>query len=651
MNSETSSEKTTSGPAQKETTANEPTQNDTAHTHSFQAEVQAVLRLVIHSLYSNKEIFLRELVSNASDACDKLRFDALKDESLLEGDADLGIEIEVDEEAGLLTVRDNGIGMSNAEVIENLGTIARSGTRQFLESLSGDNQKDAQLIGQFGVGFYSAFIVADEVTVLTRRAGDDADSGTRWVSDGSGEFTVSDENRPHHGTELILKLKPEEKEFLSDWTIRSLVNRYSDHIGFPIRMRGKTEQEGDQAEWETINQASALWTLPKTEISDEEYQAFYRHVSHDMEDALNWTHNRVEGNQNYTTLLYVPSKAPFDLLMQRDDHKGLRLYVKRVFIMDAAEQLLPHYLRFVRGVVDSDDLPLNVSRELLQNDVLVRKIRSAVIRRSLDMLQRLSTDEAQYPAFWSQFGAVLKEGIVEDIPNREKIAGLLRFASSHGETAEQTVSLSDYIARMPEDQKAIWFITAENHETAANSPHLEIFRKKGIEVLLLSDRIDEWMMGYFTEFDGKPLRSVSKGDLELADTDDAGEEAGDEEKSAEKDGLLKHIGEVLGERVSEVRESHRLTDSASCLVLAEQEMAMHMRRLMEQAGQPVPGGQPALEVNLSHPLLTRMAAEQSEEAFSDYAHLVHDQAVLAEGGQLPDPAAFVRRLNRLMLES
>jgi molecular chaperone HtpG len=651
MNSETSSEKTNSGPAQKETTANKPTQNDTAHTHSFQAEVQAVLRLVIHSLYSNKEIFLRELVSNASDACDKLRFDALKDESLLEGDADLGIELEVDEEAGLLTVRDNGIGMSNAEVIENLGTIARSGTRQFLESLSGDNQKDAQLIGQFGVGFYSAFIVADEVTVLTRRAGDDADSGTRWVSDGSGEFTVSDENRPHHGTEIILKLKPEEKEFLSDWTIRSLVNRYSDHIGFPIRMRGKAEQEGDEAEWETINQASALWTLPKTEISDEEYQAFYRHVSHDMEDALNWTHNRVEGNQNYTTLLYVPSKAPFDLLMQRDDHKGLRLYVKRVFIMDAAEQLLPHYLRFVRGVVDSDDLPLNVSRELLQNDVLVRKIRSAVIRRSLDMLKRLSTDEAQYPAFWSQFGAVLKEGIVEDIPNREKIAGLLRFASSHGENAEQTVSLADYIARMPEDQKAIWFITAENHETAANSPHLEIFRKKGIEVLLLSDRIDEWMMGYFTEFDGKPLRSVSKGDLELADTDDADEDAGDEEKSAEKDGLLKHIGEVLGERVSAVRESHRLTDSASCLVLAEQEMAMHMRRLMEQAGQPVPGGQPALEVNLSHPLLMRMAAEQSEEAFADYAQLVHDQAVLAEGGQLPDPAAFVRRLNRLMLES
>ena len=618
-----------------------------AETQAFQAEVQEVLHLMIHSLYSNKEIFLRELISNASDACDKLRFAALSDDSLTGGDAELRVEIDVDAEARTLTIRDNGIGMNRDEVAENIGTIARSGTRRFLEQASEKGDLDGRLIGQFGVGFYSSFIVADKVTLLTRRAGDTADQGVRWESEGTGEYTIAQATREHQGTDVVLHLKEGEDEFLQGWTLRSLVSRYSDHIGFPICLRGEPAEGEEQGEWEKVNQAAALWTLPKADITDEEYQSFYQHVSHDMAEPLAWAHNRVEGVQNYTSLLYLPKRAPLDLMLQRDERKGLRLYVKRVFIMDAAEQLLPHYLRFVRGVVDSDDLPLNVSRELLQENELVRKIRSAVVRRSLDLLGRLVDNETEkYNGFWDEFGPVLKEGIVEDTANREKIAGLLRFASTQDPDAGQRTSLSEYIARMQEGQEHIWFVTAENFKAARNSPHLEIFRKKGIEVLLLSDRIDEWMMGYFTEFDGHAFRSVAKGDVDLGSEEDKQ----DAESQPEQEELLDRIRHVLGEEVAEVRASRRLTDSASCLVIGEHEMALHMRHLLEQAGQELPDSRPSLEVNLEHPLLARM--EQAEDAsFDDLAHILYEQAVLAEGGQLDDPSGFVQRLNRVMLQA
>lgn len=618
-----------------------------AETQAFQAEVQEVLHLMIHSLYSNKEIFLRELISNASDACDKLRFAALSDDSLTGGDAELRVEIEVDAEARTLAIRDNGIGMNRDEVAENIGTIARSGTRRFLEQASEKGDLDGRLIGQFGVGFYSSFIVADRVTLLTRRAGDTADQGVRWESEGTGEYTIAQATREHQGTEVVLHLKEGEDEFLQGWTLRSLVSRYSDHIGFPICLRGEPAEGEELGEWEKVNQAAALWTLPKADITDEEYQSFYQHVSHDMAEPLAWAHNRVEGVQNYTSLLYLPKHAPLDLMLQRDERKGLRLYVKRVFIMDAAEQLLPHYLRFVRGVVDSDDLPLNVSRELLQENELVRKIRSAVVRRSLDLLGRLADNETEkYNGFWDEFGPVLKEGIVEDTANREKIAGLLRFASTQDPDAGQRTSLSEYIARMQEGQEHIWFVTAENFKAAKNSPHLEIFRKKGIEVLLLSDRIDEWMMGYFTEFDGHAFRSVAKGDVDLGSEEDKQ----DAESQPEQEELLDRIRHVLGEEVAEVRASRRLTDSASCLVIGEHEMALHMRHLLEQAGQELPDSRPSLEVNLEHPLLARM--EQAEDAsFNDLAHILYEQAVLAEGGQLDDPSGFVQRLNRVMLQA
>jgi molecular chaperone HtpG len=624
------------------------TEDRQTQTRAFQAEVQEVLHLMIHSLYSNKEIFLRELISNASDACDKLRFSALKDDSLLGGDTELRIEIEVDPDARTLTVRDNGIGMNEDEVAENIGTIARSGTRRFLEQAAAKDGLDSRLIGQFGVGFYSSFIVADRVTLLSRKAGDSAEQGVRWESEGSGEFTIGPERREHQGTEVVLHLKESEDEFLRAWTLRSLVSRYSDHIGFPIYLRGEPGEGEDQGEWETVNQAAALWTLPKTDISDEEYQSFYKHISHDLDDALAWTHNHVEGVQNYTSLLYLPTRAPLDLMLQRDERQGLRLYVKRVFIMDAAEQLLPHYLRFVRGVVDSDDLPLNVSRELLQENELVRKIRAAVVRRSLDLLGRLADNEPdKYLPFWDAFGPVLKEGIVEDSGNREKIAGLLRFASTHDPSAGQRTSLAEYIARMPEDQEHIWFVTADSFKAAQNSPHLEIFRKKGIEVLLMSDRIDEWMMGYFSEFDGHDFRSVAKGEVTLdsASTDESGEES-----EPERQALLDRIGEVLGDDVAEVRASKRLTESASCLVMGENEMALHMRHLLEQAGQELPDSRPSLEVNLDHPLLSRLDSAE-EDSFDDLAWILYEQAVLAEGGQLEDPAGFVQRLNRVMLAS
>jgi molecular chaperone HtpG len=625
--------------------------------HEFQAEVREVLNLMIHSLYSNREIFLRELVSNASDACDKLRFEALQNAELMGGDAELKIEIEVDEDAGQITVRDNGIGMTRDDVVENIGTIARSGTRKFLENVSENKEFDSNLIGQFGVGFYSSFIVADKVTLLTRAAGSDASEGVRWESDGSGEYTLAQVDLPKQGTEVILHLRDDAKEFQASWSVRSLVQKYSDHIGFPIYMKAAPVPEDSEAEdappkpeWEAINQSSALWTLKKSEISSDEYQAFYKHVSHDFEDALSWTHNHVEGSQNYTSLLYVPSKAPMDMMMQRDERRGLRLYVKRVFIMDAAEQLLPHYLRFIRGVVDSDDLPLNVSRELLQENELVGKIRSAVVRRSLDLLTRLADKEMEkYNSFWDEFGNVLKEGLVEDMANKDKIAKLLRFSSTADAASEQRVSLKDYVSRMQEGQDVIWYVTAENRKSAENSPHLEIFRKKGVEVLLMSDRIDEWAMGYFTEFDGKKMRSIAKGDVNLGSDDDKKDD--EAQKDEEKDPLLKRLSEALADDVTEVRASQRLTESASCLVLSEQELAMHMRRMLEQAGQAMPDSKPVLEVNLDHQLLKQVSAIESEEEFKDWAELLYEQAVLAEGGQLEDPAAFVQRVNRLMFNT
>ena len=637
-----------------ETTKTKPSKTE---KHEFQAEVREVLNLMIHSLYSNREIFLRELISNASDACDKLRFEALQNADLMGGDAELKIEIEVDEEANLITVRDNGIGMSRQDVVENIGTIARSGTRKFLESVSENKEFDSNLIGQFGVGFYSSFIVADKVSLLTRAAGSESSEGVLWESDGSGEYTLSQVDLPKQGTQVTLHLREDAEEFKSSWSIRSLVNKYSDHIGFPIYMKSQplpadddAEKTEKQPEWEKVNQSSALWTLQKSEISSDDYQAFYKHVSHDFEDALSWAHNHVEGSQNYTSLLYIPSKAPMDMMLQRDERHGLRLYVKRVFIMDAAEQLLPHYLRFMRGVVDSDDLPLNVSRELLQENALVGKIRSAVIRRSLDLLNRLADKEAEkYNKFWDEFGNVLKEGLVEDVANREKIARLLRFSSTGDAAKEQRVSLEDYVSRMQEGQEVIWYVTAENRKSAENSPHLEIFRKKGIEVLLMSDRIDEWAMGYFTEFDGKKLRSIAKGDVDL--DSDSDKQTDDDKKDEEKDPLLKRLSDALADEVSEVRASQRLTDSASCLVLSEQELAMHMRRMLEQAGQKMPDSKPVLEVNLDHQLLKQVATIDSEEQFKDWAELLFEQAVLAEGGQLEDPAGFVQRVNRLMLKT
>ncbi|MGD8358780.1 MAG: molecular chaperone HtpG [Lysobacterales bacterium] len=618
-------------------------------THAFQAETRQVLHLMIHSLYSNKEIFLRELISNASDALDRLRFLAIKDDSVYEGDGDLRIEIESDEEAGTLTVRDNGIGMNRQEVMDNIGTIARSGTKAFLERLTGDEKADAHLIGQFGVGFYSSLIVADQVTVLTRKAGDPAAEGVRWQSDGGGEYSMELIERPAHGTEVVLHLKESEKEFLQPWTIQSLISRYSDHIGFPIRMR--EEGEEGEAEWKAINKASALWTLPKTEISEEEYQSFYKYLTHDVDDPLCWAHNKVEGSQSYTTLLYVPGSAPLDLMLQREERTGLRLYVNRVFIMDAAQQLLPHYLRFVRGVVDSADLPLNISRELLQDNELSGKIRAAVIRRSLDMIAKLASDEPEkYAEFWTQFGAVLKEGIVEDFGNRERIAPLLRFASTEGEDSKPVVDLATYIGRMKEGQDAIYYITADNFRAASHSPHLEVFRKKGIEVLLMSDRVDEWMMAYFHEFEGKPFKSVAKGDIDLsAVAAETKEDAETKDSAAELDsGLLEKVKTALGERVSDVRASQRLTDSASCVVLGDQEMALHLQRLLEQAGQEVPESRPVLELNADHPLVRRLADETDGGRFDDICLVLYEQALLSEGAVLDDPAGFVQRVNALL---
>ena len=619
----------------------------TVESFKFEAEVQQVLHLVIHSLYSNRDIFLRELVSNASDACDKLRFEALGSPELTADGAELKIDVSVDPEAKTLIVADTGIGMSRAELIDNLGTIARSGTKKFLEQLSAGQKADANLIGQFGVGFYSAFIVADRVTVETRRAGES--EGWRWASDGSGEFTLESAEGLTRGTRITLHLKEDAQDYLQAWKLRSLITTWSDHIAFPVTLP-KFEDGKPTAERETVNQAAALWMRPKSEIKDEDYQAFYKHLSHDFNEALAWTHNKVEGNQNFSSLLYVPAKAPFDFQFNRDERKGLKLYVKRVFIMDAAEQMLPAYLRFVRGVVDSDDLPLNVSRELLQNTRQLDKLKSALTRRVLDLLDRVASDDAEkYASFWREFGGLLKEGIAEDHGNRERIAKLLRFASTRSSGPEQRISLDEYIARMKPEQDAIYYLTADGWNAARNSPQLEALKAREVEVLLLHERIDEWMIGYLHEYAGKSLKSVAKGELDL---DKLGEPADKAEREALKQAsgdTVKQLKEILGERVKEVRVSDRLTQSPSCLVLEEADMALHMQRLLKAAGHEAPNAAPVLEINPAHGLVKRFADEPDAGRREDLALLLFEQAMLAEGAALDDPAAFLARVNRTIL--
>jgi len=620
-------------------------------TLGFQAEVKQLLQLMIHSLYSNREIFLRELISNASDACDKLRFEALHNAGLFESDPDLGIKVSFDKAARTLTVADNGIGMSREEVIHNLGTIAKSGTREFFSQLTGDQQKDAHLIGQFGVGFYSSFIVADRVTVTTRRAGLAADQGVKWESEGAGEFSIEMVDWPARGTEIVLHLKEGQDDLLSGWQLRQIVRKYSDHIVQPIVMRKEEWKDGEQVttgEDETVNQASALWARPKADISDEQYKEFYKHVGHDFDAPLAWLHARVEGRQEYTQLLYVPAHAPFDLWDRQQRH-GVKLYVRRVFIMDDAEQLLPVYLRFVRGVIDSNDLPLNVSREILQESKDIEAIRAGCTKKVLGLLEDLAENRKEdYAKFWQAFGRVLKEGVGEDPANREKIAGLLRFASTHADTDEENVSLADYLGRMKDGQEKIYTVTADSFTAAKNSPHLEIFRKKGIEVLLLSDRVDEWVLGHLAEFQGKPLASVAKGGLDLGQLEDAAEKQAQEEQAGAFKELVEKIRATLGERVKDVRVTHRLTDSPACLVADEHDMGGNLARLLKAAGQKVPPSPPILEINPDHPVVQRLKYE--EKRFDDWSAVLFDQALLAEGGQLEDPAAFVRRVNALMLE-
>jgi molecular chaperone HtpG len=622
-------------------------------TLGFQAEVKQLLHLVTHSLYSNKEIFLRELVSNASDACDKLRFESIARPELLEGGPDYAIRVAYDKAARTITVSDNGIGMSRDEAIQHLGTIAKSGTREFFARLTGDQQKDTQLIGQFGVGFYSSFIVADRVTVISRRAGLPADQAVKWESDGTGEFTVEPATRDSRGTDVILHLKEGEDELLSSWKLRSILTKYSDHIATPILMR-KEEWDKDKNEyvakdeWETVNQASALWTRAKSEITDEQYKSFYQHVAHDFTEPLAWTHNRVEGKTEYIQLLYIPSRAPFDI-WDRNQRHGLKLYVRRVFIMDDAEQLLPPYLRFVRGVVDSSDLPLNVSREILQESRDVKAIREGCTKRVLSLLEDLAENRKDdYAKFWSEFGQVLKEGIGDDPANRERIAKLLRFASTASEGV-QNVSLTDYVARMKPGQKSIYYLTAETPDAAKSSPHLEIFRKKGVEVLLLTDRVDEWMLTFLHEFDGKPLVSVAKGDLDLGDLADAQEKEEQQKVADEYKELVAKVKSALGDRVQDVRVTLRLTDSPACIVVDRDAMSAHLARLLKAAGQKAPTAKPILELNPHHPLVQRLKYEEAKLA--DWAALLLDQAVLAEGGQLDDPAGFVKRLNQMLLDA
>jgi len=621
-------------------------------TRGFQTEAKQLLHLMIHSLYSNREIFLRELVSNASDAADKLRFEAVSNGDLYEGDTDLKIRVSFDKEAKTITISDNGIGMSRDEVIENLGTIAKSGTANFMQKLSGDQKKDAQLIGQFGVGFYSAFIVADKVVVTTRRAGAPVNEAVRWECSGDAEFSVETIEKSQRGMTVELHLKEDALEFADNWRLRSIIKKYSDHIAIPVVMQKQVpvDEESKEPEDEVINTATALWTRSRSDITDDEYKEFYKHVSHDYAEPLTWSHNRVEGNLDYTSLLYLPSRAPFDLY-NRDASRGLKLYVQRTFIMDDAEQFLPLYLRFIKGVVDSNDLSLNVSREILQKDPNIDTMRGALTKRVLDMLAKMAKNEPEnYTKFWKEFGQVLKEGPAEDFANREKIAKLLRFATTHTDNAEQNQSLEDYVARMKEGQEKIYYIAAENFNTAKSSPHLEVFRKKGIEVLLLSDRVDEWLMSHLSEFDGKSLQDIGKGELDLGKLDTEEEKQAKEKVAEQLKPLLERVKAALSEQVDEVRITDRLTDSPACVVVAEHDMGAQMRRILEQAGQKLPDSKPIFELNPDHPLVKKLEQETNESRFGDLAHILFDQANLAEGSQLQDPAAYVQRLNKLLLE-
>jgi molecular chaperone HtpG len=627
-------------------------------THGFQTEVKQLLQLMIHSLYSNKEIFLRELVSNAADAADKLRFKALSNDSLYEGDGDLQVKLSINKDAGTITIADNGIGMNNADVIEHLGTIAKSGTKEFFGKLSGDDAKDSQLIGQFGVGFYSSFIVADKVTVCTRAAGDDKSKGVQWQSAGEGEFTIADIEKADRGTEITLHLKAEEKEFLDDWRLRSIVSKYSDHISIPVKMFKEEEPERDGPDetkipavpgfWEAANKATALWTRDKSDVSEDEYKEFYKHISHDFSDPMTWSHNKVEGKTEYTSLLYIPSKAPFDM-WNRDNKHGLKLYVQRVFIMDDAEQMLPTYLRFVKGLLDSNDLPLNVSREILQDNKVTQAMRQGCTKRVVQMLEKIAKNDAEkYQAFWAEFGNALKEGPAEDFANKEKIAGLMRFTSTSTDSEAQTVSLADYIGRMQEKQEKIYYITADNYQAAKSSPHLEIFRKKGIEVLLMADRVDEWLMSHLTEFDEKSFQSITHGALDLGDLEDEESKKALEEAEKQVEGLAERVKVALGDKVKDVKFTHRLTDSPACIVADEQGMTTQMIKLMQSAGQPVPEAQYHFELNPEHQLVKLLADVQDEELFAQWTGVLFDQAALSEQGSLKDPASFVQNLNKLL---
>ncbi|ABS77339.1 molecular chaperone HtpG [Coxiella burnetii] len=627
-----------------------------SETLSFEAEVKQLLHLVAHSLYSNKEIFLRELISNSSDAADKLRYQALSDAALYENDADLKIWIDFDKDNRTITIRDNGIGMSREEVIENLGTIAKSGTRAFRELLAEKKAEDSQLIGQFGVGFYSAFIVADRVVVRTRRAGMKADQGVEWESTGEGEYTLKNIDKPTRGTEVVLHLKESEEEFLDPLRLRAIITKYSDHILLPIVMKkiktsgADDEDKNETPEEEVVNRANALWVLPKDKIKDEEYKELYKHIAHDFEDPLAWVHNKVEGKLEYTTLLYIPARAPFDI-WNREGQRGLKLYVKRIFIMDDAEHFMPMYLRFVKGIVDSNDLPLNISRELLQSNEVINKIKAGCVKRILSLLEDLAkNDKEKYASFWKAFGQVLKEGPAEDFANRDRIANLLRFASTHNDTDEQNVSLQDYISRMKPEQNRIYYIVADTYTSAKNSPLLEVFRKKDIEVLLMSDRVDEWLVAHLNEFEGKSLQSIAKGTLDLGDLEKE-EKVETEKFEKDFDELLKQFKEVLGEKIKDVRITHRLTDSPTCVVFDENEMSGHLQRLLIQTGQDFMQAKPILEINPSHPLILRVKNESDKTRFNRWADLLLNQALLAEGEQLKDPASFVKGLNELLLDS
>lgn len=623
-------------------------------TLGFQTEVKQLLHLMIHSLYSNKEIFLRELISNASDAADKIRFEALSAPQLLEGDSELKIRISFDKEANTLTIEDNAIGMSRDDVINHLGTIAKSGTAEFFKNLSGDAKKDSQLIGQFGVGFYSAFIVADKVEVFTRRAGAPASEGVLWSSEGEGEFDISSVEKAGRGSRIVLHLKKEESEFADGWRLRNIIKKYSDHVALPIELPKEASDEESQGntevEWEVVNRASALWTRPRTEVKEDEYQEFYKHVSHDFENPLAWSHNKVEGKLEYTSLLYVPTRAPFDLY-QREAPRGLKLYVQRVFIMDQADEFLPLYLRFIKGVVDSNDLSLNVSREILQKDPVIDSMKSALTKRVLDMLDKMAKNSPEdYQTFWDAFGQVLKEGPAEDFSNKEKIASLLRFTSTQSGNDKQVVGLSQYIERMQAGQDKVYFLTGESYAQVKNSPHLEVFRKKGIEVLLLTDRIDEWLMSYLTEFDGKSFVDVARGDLDLGALDTEEDKQAQDEVAKSKEALVTRLKTALGDQVADVRVSHRLTDSPAILAIGEQDLGLQMRQILEASGQKVPESKPVFEINPAHSLVEKLDAETDEGRFADLSLILFDQAALAAGDSLKDPAAYVQRLNKLLVE-